>query len=158
MMENLPAQDSSRADFSRLPAVSLLSVIFFSFATLGIYSWWWLYSRSLILNTLLPAERAIDKNFMHLCLAGFSMALLLAIGLVYQPDNTSLGQTVDVMMLALNIMAIVWVFRFRAGMHFLLGPTPTIYHMNAFWTFLFPIFYTQQKINLLHEHNQPGIM
>ncbi len=158
MQDMLTHAPDNKPDFSRLPALSLLSVLFFSFATLGIYSWWWLYSRSMILNSMLPPEQAINKQFMHACLAGFGIALLLAIDLGFQPDNVSLENTVNVLMLALNIMAIIWVFRFRAGMHFLLGPTPTIYHLSALWTFLLPVFYLQQKINLLHEHNQPGIM
>ncbi|HQQ63512.1 MAG TPA: DUF4234 domain-containing protein [Pseudomonadales bacterium] len=156
-MEIFPAP-KNQADLNRLPAMSLLSVLLFTVATLGVYSWWWLYSRSLILNSLLPKERTISKPFMHLCLAGFGITFLLVIDFSYQPDNLSLKDTINVLMMALNIMAIVWVFRFRAGMHFLLGPTPTLYHLNAVWTFLFPIFYVQHKINLLHEHNQPGIM
>lgn len=156
-METSTANPSLQA-FDRFPALSLLSLLLYSVATLGIYSWWWMYSRSVILNTLLPPEQGIDKQFMHLCVAGFGITIILAIALGMQPDNLSLENTVNVLSMAINIMTIIWVLRMRRGIHYLLGPTQTMYHLNLFWTFLFQVFYLQQKINLIREHNQPGIM
>ncbi len=156
-MLSFPAENPLRA-FERFPAVSLLQILLLSVATLGIYGWWWMYSRSRILNTLLPEGQGIDPRFMHLNLGGFAITLVLAIALAAQPDNTSLEATVNVLSMAINIMALFWLFRFRSALHVLLGAAAENYHFNAFWTFLLQVIYLQHRINMIREHNQPGIM
>lgn len=144
--------------FKDFPPLDLLRLILFSLITFGIYTWWWMYSRSVILNSVLPEEQRINTNFMHLCLGGFVVTLLLAIAAGFQLDNISLQNTVNILSLALNILVIVWVLHFRRGVHFLLGQDKTAYHMNLFWTLLFQVFYMQHKLNLIRAHSQIGIM
>jgi hypothetical protein len=152
--------------FERFPSVSLLSMLALSLLTLGIYGWWWLYSRSLILNGLLPPKEMISKNFISLILAGFGITLIAAFISATQTDNTDLKQATDVLSLVLNVLVIVWVFRFRRGLLFLLGEklgesapnTRNVFHVNVVWTFLLSVFYLQKKINDVCAHGQVGVM
>jgi hypothetical protein len=155
---NASVPGANLSAFERFPPLSLLLLIFFSVATLGIYTWWWMYSRSILLNEALPVEQRIDTNLMHLCLGGFFVTLVLAVAAGLQPDNISLENTVNILSMALNIMVIVWILYFRRGMNYLLGQTRTQYHLNIVWTLLFQVFYMQYKINMIRAHNQIGVM
>lgn len=144
--------------FERFPPLSLLLLIMLSIATLGIYTWWWMYSRSVILNEVLPVEQRIATNLMHLCLGGFVVTLVLAIAAGFQPGNVSLENTLNILSMVLNIMVIVWILYFRRGMNYLLGQIKTQYHLNIVWTLLFQVFYMQYKINMIRAHSQIGVM
>lgn len=156
MSSPVPAVNLSA--FERFPPISLLLLIMLSIATLGIYTWWWMYSRSVILNEALPAEQRIATNLMHLCLGGFVVTLVLAIAAAFQPENISMENTANILSMALNIMVIVWILYFRRGMNYLLGQTRTQYHLGIVWTLLFQVFYMQYKINMIRAHNQIGVM
>jgi hypothetical protein len=146
------------SSFEKFPPLGLLQLIVFALATLGIYTWWWMYSRSMILNEMLPPERRINAGFMRLCMSGFAATLMLALAAGFQPENIALESTVNILSMALNIMVIAWVLYFRRAANHLLGETPTPYHLNLFWTLLFQVFYMQYKINLIHSHNRVGVM
>jgi hypothetical protein len=151
-------QQKELAAFQGFPRIDVLWVILISLASLGLYTWWWMYSRSLLVNASLPPHRQINKNFMHMCLGGFFVTLMLAVAAGFQPDNVSLAQTVNILSMALNIMVIVWVLNFRRAAHYLLGEETTPYHFNLLWTLLFQVFYMQYKINRIRDHDQIGIM
>jgi hypothetical protein len=155
---NSPDVSGNLSGFKEFPPISILLLILLSLATLGLYTWWWMYSRSVILNSALPPEQRINTNFMHLCLGGFAVTLVLAVAAGFQPENISLESTVSILSLVLNIMVIVWVLLFRRGVHALLGQEETPYHMNLFWTLLFQVFYMQHKLNLIRAHSQIGVM
>jgi hypothetical protein len=155
---NPPDFTENLSGFKEFPPISILLLILLSLATLGLYTWWWMYSRSAILNSALLPEQRINTNFMHLCLGGFVVTLVLAVAAGFQPENVSLESTVNILSLVLNIMVIVWVLLFRRGVHVLLGQEETPYHMNLFWTLLFQVFYMQHKLNLIRAHSRIGVM
>lgn len=153
-----PDSASPLSAFERFPPLPLLPLIVFSVATLGIYTWWWMYSRSVMLNEVLPPERHINTGFMRLCISGFAATLMVAVAAGFQPDNIALESTVNILSLVLNIMVIFWVLHFRRAANYLLGETETPHHLNLFWTLLFQVFYMQHKINMIRSHNQIGVM
>jgi hypothetical protein len=144
--------------FEKFPPLSLLTLVLMSLASLGIYTWWWMYSRSLILNSMLPPEQCIDSKFMHLCIGGLAVVLPCSIAAELLPENLALVNTASALGLALNLMVLFWVFLFRRGISYLLEKNGSIYQLGIFWTFLFQVFYLQIKINLVCEHRQTGIM
>jgi hypothetical protein len=155
---NASSPQGELSSFEKFPALGLLPLICISIVTLGIYTWWWMYSRSVILNNALPPEQRISLHFMHLCLGGFVVTMVLAIALGFQPDNMSMEQTVNILSMVLNIMVIIWVLHFRRGVNYLLGQIKTPYHMNIILTLLFQVFYMQYKLNLIRAHSQIGVM
>ena len=84
---NASSPQGELSSFEKFPALGLLSLICISIATLGIYTWWWMYSRSVILNNALPPEQRISLHFMHLCLGGFVVTMVLAIALGFGADS-----------------------------------------------------------------------
>jgi hypothetical protein len=153
-----PTIAKSLSSFEKLPPLGILQLIVFSVATLGIYTWWWMYSRSMLLNEVLPTERRLNTGFMRFCLSGFAVTLVLAVVAGFQLDNVALAGTVNLLSLLLNIMVIVWVLHFRRAANHLLGEQETPYHFHLFWTLLFQVFYMQYKINLIHSHSRTGVM
>lgn len=140
------------------PPQPMLLLVFMLVASMGLYAWWWLYSRSLLLNTLLPAGLGISRAFMHACLTGVLVTVALAFLSAANPGELALGATVDFLSLTLNLLSVYWVLLFRRGLHHLLEGTAAIYQLNVFWTVLLQVLYLQYKINLVCEHRQTGVM
>ena len=64
-MENEPA--SNPLPFEVFPRVSLLHIVVLVLLTIAVYVPYWLYTRSLLINRLLP-DRPIPVPFMALCI------------------------------------------------------------------------------------------
>ncbi len=153
-----PFEDSELQHFRKFPAVSLPLFILLMLATLGIYAWWWMYSRSQWLNAELPAAQRIDQRFIHLCLGGFVATLVLAVAVSLHQEDLSLISTLNFLSLLLNVLVIVWTLLFRRGVNALLGEKQQAHHFNLFWVLLLQVVYMQYKINQIRAANPLGLM
>lgn len=151
--------DSGVAAVKQFPRFTAWAVFGLSIITLGIYSYYWLYTRTTQLNNLSAPENKIASwlptttiivvilywimNFAPLMMGGAmadpSMAMMIGI--------VSL-----VISIAYLVFYLMWIFGFRNRLNMLSG----VNKGEAFWlggvmTFFFNVIYFQYKINQMHD-------
>jgi Domain of unknown function (DUF4234) len=131
------------------PRFSAWWVLLLTVATVGIYPLYWLYTRTRILNCILPS-RAIPIG-LAVAAAGL-LAADCAGGFVkgIYPDDLAVRAMSTVIGLSLNVVNLVWVFmlRNRLNEHFV-SHRGDRYWLGGVLTFFFQVLYLQYKLNQL---------
>jgi len=139
-------------EISAFPRFSTCWVLLLSIVTLSIYMFYWLYSRTRILNRLMP------DSPISVWLYGPTIALVIANFVIGFLD----GFYGSVVMLSLlsslcgmlsTILLIVWVFSFRNRLNRLAGSgKSSACYAGPILTFFLGIWYMSYKINQLIDH------
>lgn len=155
------ATDSSGvAAIKQFPRFTTWAVVGLAIITLGIYGYYWLYSRTKILNRLIP-ENPIAKwlpaTTIGLMLLYWVMSLLplfLMGGDMMSPESSMSGLMIiaPIVNIAVLILFLMWIFGFRSRINQITGAQKG----NMFWlggilTFFINVYYFQYKINEMHD-------
>lgn len=127
-------------------------VIGLAIITLGIYGYYWMFSRTKVLNTLIPENKVASWLVPAVIITGV-LNLIFSILPLIAPE---LAGTLALVSLPFSIigfvLVIVWAFKFRNRLNIISGSTKG----NVFWlgpiiTFFFQLYYFQYKINQMHD-------
>ena len=128
------------------PRFSTWYVLFLSIITLGVYSVYWMYHRSMILERIHPRE-PIHKNFMFLSIGVWALSFILSMTSgpgphPYEPSSPLLIQLVSA------VLFLIWAFLFHARLNRFLRAAGLPHQMlHPIFTFLFQALYLSYKIN-----------
>ena len=128
------------------PRFSTWYVLFLSVITLGVYSVYWMYNRSMILEQIHPRE-PINKNFMFLSIGVWAFSFILSMlsgpgPHPYEPSSSFLIQFVSA------VLFLAWAFLFHARLNrFLRAAGLPHQTLHPIFTFLFQALYLSYKIN-----------
>ena len=131
------------AEFPRFSAWAVFGLLII---TLGIYSVYWLYSRTNILNRI--TSQPIPSSFTSFVLVGYVMVFAIAFASGMSPDDESLAIVSTLLSFIINISMLVWFFKIKNRINDLTATS----RGDALWigpilTFLFNTIYLQYKIN-----------
>jgi len=136
------------------PRFSAWGVFLLSGVTLGVYPVYWLYTRTRILNRLLPSN-PIPKG-----LAFAAVVLLLgnAAGSFLEgiyPGNLGVRGMSSLIGLAFSIVNLCWVFMFRNRVNeHCVSHKGDRYWLGGVLTFFFQVLYLQYKLNELIDQER----
>ena len=119
--------------------------------TLNVYGAHYIYTQSKKLNEILEEEEKISDLLQGTILLS---AYIILIGTVLSFINYSViyDGIANLASLILTISMIVWSFKVRNRMNKALNLQKGDFHwFHGFWTFLFPPYYFNYKINCLNE-------
>jgi len=157
------ASDSLGQDVSKIKAFKRFTtwgVIGLAIITLGIYGYYWMYSRTKILNTLIPENK----------IAGWLVPAIIGIGIInlifsFLPMAVSpeIVQAISLISIVFSligfVLVITWAFKFRNRLNIISGSTKgSPFWLGPILTFFFQLYYFQYKINQMHDastQNQP---
>jgi hypothetical protein len=142
--------------FSEFPRFSTWGVLGLSIVTLSMYFPYWMYTRTAILNRLLPhnpVPGALMGTGAALYVVNMGMAVLD--GIYGNLDAVSGVSTI--LNLVSTIVFLVWVFKFRNRIHQLARAIPgTRGWLGALRTFFLQVLYFQYKLNQLIDAEVEG--
>jgi len=137
---------------SQLQSQSTWRLVLLSLITLGIYEAHYIKRQTTILNQCLDEQRQISEAFVHLILFLAYFTVVLMIPYLLLEEGHPIEAISNLLDLVWGILVIIWAFKARNRMNMLLGITSG--HPQWFsglWTFLFPVYYYNFKINKLNE-------
>jgi len=159
---NEATDGSGVAAIKQFPRFTTWAVVGLAFITLGIYGYYWLYSRTKILNKLIP-ENPIAKWLpvttisLMLLYWVISLAPLLFMGgdMMDPSASSSMGGIMliaPLVNIAVLVLFLMWIFGFRSRINQITGAQKG----NMFWlggilTFFINVYYFQYKINEMHD-------
>lgn len=154
--------------FAVLPRMELLMVMLLTLMTLGTYTYYWLYTRTKILNQLCP-EYSINKNFVSLCLVGFFVLMAVLFSLpeansIEELQNSPAYDAILSMVLILNTLLLVWGLLFCQRLNHLsqAHKQDALYARYSLLVFVHLLavntLYLQYKINQLIDSQRVDIM
>jgi hypothetical protein len=150
--------DSGVEAVKKLPRFTAWAVFGLSIITLGIYGYYWLYTRTKQLNSLSAPENKIASwlptttiaftvlywimSFVPLAMEGMAdPTLVMIIGI--------LSLVISIVYFVLYIM---WIFAFRRCLTHLSGANKgEQFWLGGIMTFFFNVIYFQYKINQMHD-------
>jgi len=163
-MENLPPDTSTEKllpVFERFPRTSLIFIVLLTLATLGFYVPYWLYTRTRILNQLLP-NNPIPSLLIAMCMGGYIMLLAL----VYQlpadmnteqiMNSPQFSHLMNAAML-LNLVQLAWAMLFLQRVNICTAAQTTDALYGSYFLlvlahlFIVNIYYLQYKINQIAD-------
>lgn len=121
------------------PLFSVFLVVILSIITMGIYTLYWLNSRTKIINTLLP-DNKIPTWLSISTIVFFTLYLLLF--LVSSPSFLFF-------FLLYSMLYIFWIFSFRNRFNIIFNKNNIF--LNGFLTFFISIYYFQYNINKINN-------
>ncbi|MCB1616544.1 MAG: DUF4234 domain-containing protein [Pseudomonadales bacterium] len=143
--------------FSRFPEVGILWMLALSFLTLGFYLLYWFFSRSRLLNELLP-EAPIPSAFIYLCCSGFFVNTALAIYTESLEKTETISQVAFLIYFLVNCLFLVWALMIRTRINVLVGSDSGTFAANIWWTLLLEAWYLQYKINQIKRSSFYSLM
>lgn len=108
--------------------------------TLGIYSFYWLYSRANAVNSVVEDE--ISNTTIFLFLATYVSNTILSIFVEFIPDNSTVDIVVTVLGLVTFVYYLILVYSIRSRLADILDRP-----LNGIMTFFFATIYFQYHIN-----------
>jgi hypothetical protein len=145
----------------QFPLFSTWGVVGLTMITAGLYVYYWLYSRTLILNNLLPKKPIagwipIITIVLVLINQAISIFLLVSTRFMELIDPDVFG-TIYLISIPLNyitaIFFLIWIFSFRNRINILSRSSKgTQFWLGGILTFFINVFYFQYKINQIHEN------
>lgn len=137
-----PQESQALAGFKRF---TTWGVVGLCIITLGIYSLYWLYSRTNQINNL--TDNKIGKTFVLvttvLYLASTVISYLPFVGVI----NTTLLMASPFVSFAAMVLYVVWAFKIRNRLNQVTNSAGQITWCGPILTFFFTIFYLNYKIN-----------
>lgn len=118
-----------------------------SLITLTFYFPFWLRKITRVINRLLPLN-PIGMWFFPASIILTALNLGMVIPEILTDDNPAVVMASKAINRIDAILVLVWVFKIRNRMNVILGAeNRSPLWFNAFWTFIFQIFYLQFRIN-----------
>ena len=150
-------QPPGSAGIRAFPRLGTLLVVALGILTLGIYLLYWLYTRTRILNSLLPS-RPVPAGLINFVLSTYIVVIGLSLVELAYPGNQTIGTVTSLINLVSSIGFLIWVFIFRERLnHFNNAAPGQRYWLGPILTFFFQSMYFQYKINqMLDEQNDDG--
>jgi uncharacterized membrane protein len=122
-------------------------VLGLTFITLGLYSVYWLFSRSRRLNKLKYIE-PVSETYMQVTAAAWVLSYPVGIGEIYMQDNASYLLFSRGLEIATAMMILVWAFMFRNRLNtFLEHCSVKTSRLSPVLTFFFNVLYLSFKVN-----------
>lgn len=140
-----PATGDLNQVFDRFSAWGVFGL---SIITFGIYTIYWLYTRTQRVND--RTESDISWAFVNATIVIYAISFLSSFGELISPE---VAMVLSLASLVAWIMMIVWAFKIRAAIHEYVNATKGNYDWaNAFLTFFFSSLYLQYKINKIIDN------
>ena len=137
-----PSIENENRAVSSFKRKSVLLVILLSIVTFGVYPFYWVVTRTKILNQLIP-EKAIPSGFTLTVTIAY--IVLFAGGFIAGfTGNEGLVQTLNLLNLPIYILLVVWFFKFANRLESV-SKSP----YSGVGVFFLSAFYLQHKINKL---------
>jgi hypothetical protein len=170
--ENRPdSTSSSQLPFELIPRLEPLLVLLFCLLSFGVYVPFWLLSRTLIINRLMP-EKPIPINFVAICIAS---AVIFFYFIFTLPEGHSLKQILEEVgtgkhssfvtaAIFYNLTTLGWGLLFCHRLNIFTHSQPgdglhANYGMLVInQVLIVNIFYLQYKINQIIDSRRPGVM
>ncbi|MCP3899406.1 MAG: DUF4234 domain-containing protein [Desulfobacteraceae bacterium] len=137
------------AEFNK---VSTWIVLLLTMLTCGVYAFFWLYSRTKILNRL-PSVEPISSGFMVTTIILWAISMLFSFGtgintgIQGEPD-VGLTLITNLLSIVASILPIVWYFKFKNRLNtFLTNHVQNGSLLGPIMTFFFNILYLSYKLN-----------
>lgn len=157
-----------RIPYERFPRMELLLVLILTLVTMGTYTYYWLFTRTQILNQLIP-EKPISNVFVSLCIAGF---IVLLFTLFSVPEASSIEELQELgvynkvagMIMVLNGLLLAWGLLFCQRLNMLSQKeNRDALYANYLYLILAHLLivntlYLQYKINQLIDSQRIGLM
>ena len=158
--ESNVSSDSLGQDVNKIKAFKRFTtwaVLGLAIITFGIYAYYWMFSRTKTLNSVIPENKV----------AGWLVPTVIGLGVInillsFLPfASPELAASLAVISLPLSligfVLMIVWAFKFRNRLNIISGSSKG----NVFWlgpilTFFFQLYYFQYKINQMHDASSQG--
>lgn len=159
--ENNLSAASSSAGISKIKEIKRLTtwaVFGLTMVTFGFYTFFWLFSRTKILNQNLAEEDRIASWIPIVGVVSFILYLVLSIGPAFMmSSNLELATTLmgigGMTGLVYMVMFLVWIFKFRSRLNLLSeSNSGEKFWLGGILTFFANILYFQWKINQIHDH------
>ncbi|MBU2705978.1 DUF4234 domain-containing protein [Zooshikella marina] len=155
---DISTNSSENDSICQLPRVNLLIVFSLIFFSLGIYYYYWMFSRTKIINRV--CDRKISPLLSSLVVVLFVGSLILGLYLLFA---VRLGWDYDSQIILAEsvvnysclITSIFWLFAIRDRLHYMCKANKrSSFWMNWFFTFLGAALYLQYKINQVIDHKE----
>ncbi len=143
---------TSREVVIRLKSQSSWRLVFLSFLTVGIYMAHYIKRQTKIINDYLGKEQKISESFVNSILILSYVTVILLVPLFWVEEGHPVERIGNLLDRFLTFVFIFWAFMARNRMNMLLALDkyqPQWFH--GLWTFLFPVFYFNYKINKLSK-------
>lgn len=126
-----------------------LNMVLLSAATAGLYLFLWVYRSNLILSET-TKNRVVDNTYI------IWLAVCLGMGgALSGTDSVLLNAIAMILLLASNVMYIVWAFKAKNALsEYALSEHKIDLRMNAFYTFFLNVFYINYCVNDLPEEQR----
>lgn len=146
----MPSTDNAIDRIKTIKRFTTWGVVGFSIITLGIYGFYWLYSRTKTLNNSLDEGQRIPQWVILGALLSYVLYILLSIGSGFVPELAAIGGLLAIVYIVLYL---IWIYKFRSRINMLTATK----RGDKFWigpilTFFINIFYFQYKINQIHDN------
>jgi len=166
--ESASTAESLPVAYGRFPRMEPVWVLLLTLLTMGLYTYYWLFTRTKILNTLIP-EKPISNNFVSLCLTGFVVLLVMILSL---PETSSMEElqqsshynTIMMLIMGLNGLLLLWGILFCQRLNLLSQSNrqDALYSNYLILTVIHLLIvntlYLQYKINQLIDNQRVDIM
>lgn len=134
---DLALESSSDGDITKFKRFSTWGVLALSIITFGIYSIYWLHSRTKVLNDI--SENPISKSFTGISIAFYVANIVFSFAAGVNPELEILSQLVN---LPSSILMIVWAFKMRNRLEPIMNKS-----LGGVMVFFFNVYYLNYKIN-----------
>lgn len=161
-VEDNSSEVSALPDVEKIKKIKRIStwlVFFLSIVTVGFYTFYWLYKRTIIVNQSLDKEDRISTWLPIVTIVSAVLYLILTIvPLVFffsiNPDAASIMISMGTFFSFIYMIGfLVWLFKFRSRLNILSGSTSgEQFWLGGIFTFFFNILYFQWKINQMHDY------
>ena len=147
------------AAIKQIPRFSTWAVVGLAMITMGIYAYYWLYSRTKMINKLIP-ENPIAKwlpvTTITIVALYWVMSMLPLLFLGGEGDASSIWGLMMMIAPLLNIIVLilfyVWVYALRNRINQISGAQKgDMFWLGGIITFFFNAYYFQYKINEMHD-------
>ena len=139
------------------PRFTTWAVVGLSIITLGIYTFYWLWSRTKILNRLLPENKIsgwLPITAVLTVIVYYIVAFATPFLASASPElGAALGGLGVIVNIAYIVFFLMWVFGFRKRLNQLSGSNKgDMFWLGGILTFFINVYYFQYKINQMHDH------
>ena len=128
-------------------------VIGLTIITLSVYIVYWLYTRTVKLNSVV--ENQISTFFINFVLIFYIATLVFTIGVEFVEVNKTVGLISSLADFMSNILVLVWVFKFKSRVSQMVLNDPI--KLSPVITFFFQVFYLQYKLNEIIDYRNSSL-
>jgi hypothetical protein len=154
------ASDSLGQDVSKIKSFKRFTtwgVLGLAIITLGIYAYYWMFSRTKTLNTLIPENKIAGWMVPTIIIFGVINILLSLLPLLAPEQAVTIQMLSTPFSIIGFVLGLTWAFKFRNRLNIISGSSKG----NVFWlgpilTFFFQLYYFQYKINQMHDASSQG--